>query len=129
LFLRVVAGRAAGRGCSATLASNAFAFGELLLFEGLQRKVTAPRKDRFRCCPPRRRALRCVNAALKESSAFAFGELLFFERLQRKVTAPRKDPASFLPGAPPRAEDGRLRWLQTLSPSASYLSLKGCKEK
>jgi hypothetical protein len=50
------------------------------------------------------------------SNAFAFGELLFFGRLQRKVTAPRKDPDPLLPGAPPRAEDARLRWLQTLSP-------------
>jgi hypothetical protein len=44
------------------LASNAFAFGELLFFEGLQRKVTAPPKDPAALlpgAPPRAGTLGC----------------------------------------------------------------------
>ena len=67
-------------------ASNAFAFGELLFFEGSQRKVTAPSRDLLALmlgAPPRAWPSTCVGFA---SNAFAFGELLFFDSAQRKVT-------------------------------------------
>ena len=75
-------------GCSVALASNAFAFGELLFFGGLQRKVTAPRKDPLALrpgAPPRARAFSCDVLA---PTAFASTSYLNAARPVRRPPDP-----------------------------------------